>query len=444
MVKQATPAEIGLMGADAKLVRVPSADILERRTSEVSLMPEGLQESLTLAEFTDLIEYLVSLKQPEHSDLSHHGAPESIPLLRQPVQLHPVHGPELRFAHPVCFEPVPGQSQVFLVAEHDSGKVWRLGCGSRQVKTLFLDTGVHDPGARGLIGVIFHPRFAENRKYYIAKQVVKDGQFASVIFEREAAPDATIDSGRPGRLILALDGPTNVDHAGELLFGPDGYLYIGMGDSGPPEDPQGHGQDPKLLLGKILRIDVDHAAPNTPYSVPPDNPFVGQPGFRPEIWAYGLREPWRCSFDAATGDLWIGDVGQDRYEEIDIVRPGENFGWNVYEGFEPFSNRYRREDASYVRPVFSYRRRYGPCITGGYVYRANPNSSFYGVYVFGDFESRRIFGLTQQDRILKVVRQIGTASERIASFGQDQAGELYTVGYQGTISKLDFSPSAFP
>jgi putative heme-binding domain-containing protein len=443
IIKQITATEVGLMGADAKLVTVPAGDIATRRTSDVSLMPEGLQTGLTLQEFTDLIEYLVSLKQPEHTDLTHHGMPDTIPMLRQPVQLRPVHGPNVRFEHPVCFEPVPGESNVFLVAEHETGKIWRLVGRSPESKTLFLDTGVHDQGARGLLGLAFHPRFAENRRYYVAKQVGERGQFASVIFERETTPDGTADSGRPPRLILRVEAATNIDHAGDFLFGPDGYLYIGMGDTGPPEDPQGHGQDTKVLLAKILRVDVDHRAPNQAYSIPRDNPFIGRPDFRPEIWAYGIREPWRFSFDRATGELWVGDVGQDRYEEVDIVRRGENFGWNVYEGFEPFSNRYRRENEKYVSPVFAYRRRFGPCVTGGYVYRANPKSSFYGVYVFGDYESRRIFGLTQRDRVLKVVRQIGTAPERIASFSEGPAGELYVVGYEGTMFKLDFSMSRF-
>jgi glucose/arabinose dehydrogenase len=188
---------------------------------------------------------------------------------------------------------------------------------------------------------------------------------------------------------------------------------------------------------------VDHSTDTEPYGVPHSNPFVGRSGYRPEIWAYGLREPWRFSFDRATGDLWVGDVGQDRYEEIDLVRPGENFGWNVYEGFEPFSNRYRRNNEKYVAPVFSYRRRYGPCVTGGFVYRGNPKSSFYGVYIFGDYESRRLFGLTQKDRVLKTIRQIGTAPERIASFTEDSAGEPYVLGYEGTISRLDLRGSRF-
>lgn len=443
IIKGASATELTLMGADAKLMVVPVSEIVERRTGEVSMMPEGLQQALTLEEFNDVIEFLVSLKQPAHSEINHQGMPENIAVTSQPVHLHPIHGPELKFEHPVCFEPVPGEPHVFLVAEHDSGKIWRLTCGDRASKTLFLDTGAHDPGARGLIGVIFHPQFATNRKYYVTKQVVHDGRFASVVVEREATADATADSGNPGRTILNVDGLTNVNHAGSLIFGTDGYLYIAMGDGGPPEDPQGHGQDLGVLLGKILRIDVDHTAPPLAYSIPQDNPFVGRAGFRSEIWAYGLREPWRCSFDPATGELWVADVGQDRYEEIDLVRAGENYGWNVYEGFEPFSNKYRRPDEKFARPVFGYRRKFGPCITGGYVYRAHRDSSFYGVYIFGDYESRRIFGLTQQDRALKEVLQIGTSPERIASFGQDETGELYIVGYEGTMFKLDFNGSAF-
>ena len=188
---------------------------------------------------------------------------------------------------------------------------------------------------------------------------------------------------------------------------------------------------------------MDHHDGGQPYAIPQDNPFVGRPDFLPEIWAYGLREPWRFSFDPVTGDLWVGDVGQDRYEEVDIVRRGENYGWNVYEGFERFSNRYRRESETCVPPVFAYGRKYGPSITGGHVYRADPGSTFYGVYVFGDYESRRLFGLVQKDRVLKKVRQIGTAPQRIVSFGLDAQGGLYLVGYEGMIYKLDFERAVF-
>src|SRR5262249_17365027 len=145
---------------------------------------------------------------------------------------------------------------------------------------------------------------------------------------------------------------------GGLQFGPDGYFYIGMGDTGPQEDPQGHGQNRQSLLGKMLRIDVDRPDVGRNYSIPAHNPFLDRKDTRPEIWALGFREPWRFSFDPVTKDLWVGDVGQDRYEEVDLVIKGGNYGWNIFEGFEPFSNRYRREGEQYLLPVFAYGRKY--------------------------------------------------------------------------------------
>jgi glucose/arabinose dehydrogenase len=237
---------------------------------------------------------------------------------------------------------------------------------------------------------------------------------------------------------------TTQDHSGGCIeFGPDGFLYIGMGDTGPQQDPQGHGQDLTTQLGKILRIDVDRTDAALAYSIPADNPFRDRVDARPEIWAFGFREPWRFSFDPVTHDLWVGDVGQDRVEEVDIVRRGENHGWNVYEGFEPFSNRYRTNGANYVPPVFAYRRKYGNSVTGGHVYRGDHRSSFYGVYICGDYTSRRIFGLKQRDRTLQIVRQIGVAPENIASFSQDEQGNLYVVGYEGMIYHLDLGDADF-
>jgi glucose/arabinose dehydrogenase len=216
-----------------------------------------------------------------------------------------------------------------------------------------------------------------------------------------------------------------------------------MGDTGPQGDPQGHGQNLTLVLGKMLRIDVDHQDPGLAYAIPADNPFRDQADARPEIWAYGLREPWRFSFDPMTGDLWVGDVGQDRIEEVDIVRRGENYGWNVYEGFDSFSNRYRKEGARFVPPVFAYPRRYGFSVTGGFVYRGTNSSSFYGVYICGDYTSKRIFGIKQHDRLLDAVRQIGTCPQGISSFGTDEQGNIYVVGYEGMLYKLDLEGADF-
>jgi putative heme-binding domain-containing protein len=444
IIKQVTHQWIELMGGDGKLVRIGTANIRERRTSEVSLMPEGLQSGLSLQEFTDLVEYLVSLKQPENAQATHHGRPNKIQKLPRPVALRPLIAEEMKFEHPVWFGPVLGQSNVFLVVEHETGKIWRLHKNTDgDAKTLFVDLGPYAKGTRGLLGMALNPRFRENHKYYFVKHVVENGSFSTIICEREAAPDLIADSGKPFRLVLRIDEDSNVHYGGGLAFGPDGFLYIGMGDSGPQEDPRGNGQNVARLLGKMLRVDVDHREADKAYSIPPDNPFIGRPDFRPEIWAYGLREPWRFSFDPVTGDLWAGDVGQDRYEEVDIIRRGENFGWNVYEGFDRFSNRYRRDGENFVPPVFAYARKFGVSVTGGLVYRANPRSSFFGVYICGDFESRRIFGLTQENRVLKTIREIGTAPQRIVSFGRGANGELYLVGYEGMIYQMDFSQCTF-
>jgi putative heme-binding domain-containing protein len=443
VVKQVTEAWIELVGADAQAVRIPTAEIKERRTSSVSLMPEGLQAGLTPEEFTDVIDYLVSLKQPQSAEMTRHGMPEEISTVKKPIALIPFHSDEFKFEHPVWFGQWRGASNVFLVAEHETGKIWRLEKGGHgDSKTLFADFGAFSVGTRGLIGIALHPRFVQNHKYYIARHVVEDGHFATLIFEAEARADLKADSGRPPRLLLRIDAATNVHYGGGLQFGPDGYFYIGMGDTGPQEDPQGNAQNLELLRGKMLRIDVDRHEEGRPYAIPADNPRI--PGARPEIWAMGFRVPWRFSFDPVTRELWVGDVGQDRYEEVDIVRRGENMGWNVHEGFERFSNRYRKDGVAYVPPIFAYARKYGPSVTGGFVYRADRKSPFYGVYIFGDYESRRIWGLTQENRVLKEIREIGTAPQKIVSFGRDDRGFLYLVGYEGTIYRMDFSQAGFP
>jgi glucose/arabinose dehydrogenase len=193
----------------------------------------------------------------------------------------------------------------------------------------------------------------------------------------------------------------------------------------------------------MLRIDVDRRDAGLAYGIPADNPFRGRPDARPEIWAYGLREPWRFSFDSVTGDLWVADLGQERGDEIDIVRRGENCGWNVFEGFELFSKEQRKEGTVYVPPIFSTRRKHGSAVMGGLVYRGDKRSSFYGVYIFGDHQSKRIWGLTHDNRSLRTIRQIATAPQIITSFATDEAGNIYVVGYQGMIYQLDFTGAKF-
>jgi putative heme-binding domain-containing protein len=445
IIKESTDDAVTLMAADAQLKRIATVDVRERRVSAVSMMPEGLQNGLSSAEFADLIEYLASLKTPEATAAIGHGMPALIAETKRPVVLRPIHSAEHKFAHPVWFGPVPGVAGGFAVVEHETGKVWLLEKPGEagEAKTLFFDSGRAMAGAHGIMAIVFHPKYSQNRRYFIVRQPVEKGRFSTQVFEGLAAPDLRADSRTPLREILKIDGSTSNHCGGGLEFGPDGYLYIAMGDSGPQQDPHGNAQDMSLLRGKMLRIDVDHADEGKAYAVPPDNPFVGRKGVRPEIWAAGLREPWRYSFDPMTGDLWVGDVGQDLYEEVDIVHKGENYGWNVHEGFAPFSNQYRRPRERYSPPVFAYGRKYGVSVTGGYVYRAVPKSPFYGVYLFADFQSRRIFGLTHANGVLKTVRQIGMSPERIVSFGRDERGALYVVGYEGTIFKLDLTDADF-
>ena len=452
VLKQTTDAGVQLMGGDGKLVSIATADIKEQRGSTVSLMPEGLQAGLSFDEFTDLIEYLATLRQPETTLVSNHGMPGLIPQLAKPVTARPFFSQELKLPRSrvqtglTALHQVPGFSNVFLVL-HQKGTIWMMEkTANSEAKTVFVDLTnevFSERGPNGLLGMAFHPKFRENRKYYLKYQVFEEGKVTTIIVEKMFAADFKQDSGRSPRRLLKIVSVAEDHSGGCLQFGPDGFLYIVMGDTGPHNDPNGHAQNLQLLLGKLLRIDVDHSEDGQAYAIPIDNPFRGRIDARPEIWAYGFRNPWRFSFDRVTGDLWLADVGQDRVEEVEIVHRGENHGWNVYEGFEPFSNQYRKEGRRFSPPIFAYKRKYGNSVTGGYVYRGDKQSSFYGVYVCGDYTSKRLFGLTQENGILKTVRQIATVPQALVSFGTDEAGHIYAVGYEGMIYQLDFSAARF-
>jgi putative heme-binding domain-containing protein len=445
VIREDGSAWMDLMGPEKKISRIDKRDIHAQRTGDVSLMPEGLQSAISSEEFADLIEYVFSLRQASEGAAAK-GAPNSIPASKRPIGLVPFHSEILRFDNPCWFGQVPGLRHGFLILEHKKGRIWLLEKNAtEETKTLFAD--LHDEirggEATGLLGLAFHPDFRHNRKYYLQHQIQENGRISSVVIERQADASFKKDSGLASRRLLKIPCSTDVHSGGGIEFGPDGFLYIGMGDSGPQGDPQGHAQDLGQLLGKMLRIDVDHCTGDKPYSIPRDNPFVQQEGTQPEIWAYGFREPWRFSFDPKNGDLWVGDVGQDRVEEVDLVTCGKNYGWNVYEGTQRFSDRYRKEGRTFAQPVFCYQRNYGVSVTGGYVYRAKKHSSFYGVYIFGDYNSRRIWGLTQEKGTMKEIRELGIAPQRISSFGRDLKGELYLVGYEGNIYKLDLEKGSF-
>ena len=445
VLRRRTDRDLELLDAEGKLLQIPLASVDEQQRGKASLMPTGLHKVLNAEHFADLIAYLATLKQSEGD--AHPGMPTVIPAIAQPIRLVPLHNEQQRFDHPVWILAKPGTTDTFLVVEQQTRQIWQLTRGQQQArKELFADlsheaiTGQFE----GVMCLAFHPNFLKNHKYYVNYHVREDGIFSPVIAERRTTDDLSRDAGGSSRRLLKIEQTTDLHWGGMLAFGPDGYLYIGTGDGGPQEDPDGNGQNLHSLLGKILRIDVDRVTEDKPYGIPESNPYYGDSQHAcPEIWASGMRMPWRFSWDPATKDLWVGNIGQELFEEVLIARQGENHGWNVYEGFMPFSNQFRREGTDYVPPVFSYRRKYGVSVTGGYVYRGRRSPSFVGAYIFADFESKRIWALTQADRKLVKVRQIGTCPEQPASFGIDSDGELFIVGYQGTIYQLVLDDAVF-
>jgi glucose/arabinose dehydrogenase len=240
------------------------------------------------------------------------------------------------------------------------------------------------------------------------------------------------------REVLFVDQPFSNHNGGNLVFGPDGYLYIGLGDGGSGGDPNGNGQSLSTLLGKMLRISPRPAG-GEPYRIPSDNPFVGQEGPRPEIWAYGLRNPWRYSFDRETGDLWIGDVGQNAWEEVDVEPAGSpgglNYGWDLFEGSHRFEGGSEEDDA--VAPVYEYATGDGTCaVTGGYVYRGRDIAQLVGAYVFADFCRGRLEALRLRRSRVQGRDELGPTVANLASFGEDADGELYVLSLSGPVFRL--------
>ena len=289
-------------------------------------------------------------------------------------------------------------------------------------------------GERGLLGLAFHPDFEQNGRLFVHYSRAGDG--ATVVSELQASPDrATADPSE--RVVLTLAQPFANHNGGQLAFAPDGYLYVGLGDGGSGGDPFGNAQNPDVLLGKILRLDIDSApAAGRGYAIPPDNPYAAEgsaPGAGlPEIWAIGLRNPWRFSFDLRLGDLYIGDVGQGAWEEIDRQPAdstgGENYGWNVMEGRHCFQD--GCDQTGYVKPIAEYPTSAGCAVTGGYVYRGADQPDLQGVYVFADYCSGVIFTL-QVDEGTITPKQVLESGLQVSAFGEDQEGELYLADLGG-------------
>src|SRR3954468_1556415 len=291
---------------------------------------------------------------------------------------------------PVYVAQPPGDKRLFVVSQ--AGTI-RIIAGGKLRPAPFLDlrSSVSFGGERGLLSVAFHPRFATNGKLYID---FTDNTGDTRIWELHAKPGAArVDPGH--RELLHIDQPYPNHNGGQLQFGPDGYLYIGMGDGGSGDDPPRNGQNVGVLLAKLLRIDVDHRTGSLPYAIPPDNPFRNTPGARGEIFSFGLRNPWRFSFDRVSHTLYIGDVGQNEWEEVDALAPsrarGANFGWNAYEGEAKYIGTLNTSVGHLVGPVQVYKHGEGCSVTGGYVYRGSKIPALKGLYLYSDYCQRHLW-----------------------------------------------------
>ena len=339
-----------------------------------------------------------------------------------------------------------GSGRIFIVQE--TGEILILINGS-VLPTPFLDISdlVGQTAEHGLLGLAFHPDYVSNGFFYVDYTRVDDGTTVIARYQVSAG-DPNVADPDSAQIVLTQDQPGGDHNGGQLAFGPDGYLYISIGDGGCCGDPFQTGQDLETWLGKILRVDIDGddfpGDPDRNYAVPPDNPFVGGPGLD-EIWAYGLRNPWRCSFDRSTGDFLIADVGQDTWEEVNFQPAsstgGENYGWSVLEGMHCFNDNPPGSCDDFLNggstlPILEYHHAPECSITGGYRYRGQSYPDLEGIYFYADFCTGRIWGATQQVNGTWESQELLVAGFSISTFGEDETGELYVVEYNGDQSVL--------
>lgn len=290
-------------------------------------------------------------------------------------------------------------------------------------------------GERGLLSVVFPPGYNDKKHFYVN---YTDRNGDTVVSRFRVKQDADLADPGSEEVIIKINQPYANHNGGQLAFGPDGYLYIGMGDGGSAGDPQNNAQNPASLLGKMLRIDVGSG--KKPYAVPPDNPFVTNKAYRPEIWATGLRNPWRFSFDRSSGDLYIADVGQNKYEEIEVEpkgsKGGRNYGWNVMEGLQCYKTENCNRNALSL-PVAAYDHNKGCSVTGGMAYRGSKYAQLQGIYLYGDYCSGRIWGLKHTGEEW-TNRELKNSGLSISTFGEDEAGEIYVADYgKGNIYRIE-------
>jgi len=349
------------------------------------------------------------------------------------------------FSNPLDIQqPDDSSGRLFVVEQ--GGHIQIIQSNGTRAATPFLDvtgrSGFTSGGETGLLGLAFHPNYATNRRFYVNYTRNNGAQLQTVIaeFTVSSANSNSVDPSTEN-ILFTVDQPFSNHNGGGLAFGKDGFLYIGLGDGGSGGDPLGNGQNTNTLLGKMLRIDVDSAhSPGLNYAIPPSNPFATSGG-RAEIWLFGLRNPFRFSFDSVAGDLWIGDVGQDSFEEVDHLtsaQGGANLGWNIMEGAHCFSPPTGCSMTGLTLPVFDYDHSQGDeTVIGGYIYRGTKMPALVGTYVFGDFISGRMWTLTQSGSTFTRTSLFTVAANDISSIGRDQLGELYVARYStGAVSRI--------
>src|SRR5688572_21311848 len=349
--------------------------------------------------------------------------------------------PKLKFREPVELSPMPGTDRLILVERE--AKIFSFSNDPACEKPdLFVNMKDLSKEIYETYSMAFHPGFRTNRYvfiFYILKSGLPDGTHISRFNVKDTDPP-TVDLSTEKLLITWLSGGHN---GGCIRFGPDGYMYLAAGDATVPSPPDllDTGQDLSDLLGSILRIDVDREDPGKPYRIPPDNPFINTPRARPEIWAYGFRNPWRMSFDPA-GNLWAGDVGWELWEMIYRIERGGNYGWSLMEGTHIVRPGSKVGPTPILPPVIEHPHSEAASITGGYVYRGTRLSELKGAYIYGDYETGKIWELWHDGRRVTKSRELADTPFKIISFGEDHAGELYILDYAGTIHRLTRNPAA--
>lgn len=340
------------------------------------------------------------------------------------------------FTSPVHITYQPGFPKRLLVVEQE-GRIVLVENEVRSKAEPFLDLSdkVESGGEKGLLSIAFHPNYPAKPKMYVnytaPAPTLLGSKLETIVAEYDVSPETNRPVKSSERVILRIGQPFPNHNGGQIAFGPDRMLYIGMGDGGLRMDPQDNGQNVRALLGKMLRIDVDGRGSegSAAYAIPADNPFADGARGAPEIWAYGLRNPWRFSFDMETGLLWAGDVGQDREEEIDIIEKGKNYGWDIMEGTICHRLGFECSSGWFESPIVVYGRSEGGSVTGGFVYRGKKFPTFRGWYFYADYLSGRIWGLHYVDGKLLGKSELLKTDHKISTFGQDASGELYLADH---------------